>query len=84
MKKYFALIVLLFPTFFFMVWIGTLIHGMDQAQLVEVPITGYDPRDILRGHYLRYQIDNRYFYRSDYPDYPYPPDERKVPHRHWD
>jgi len=68
MKKYFVLLVLLFPAFFFMAWIGVLVNRVDQAQLVEVPITGYDPRDILRGHYLRYRIDSRSFYRSDYPD----------------
>ena len=68
MKKYFVLFILLCPTFFFIGWIGILLNATDHAQMVEVPITGYDPRDILRGHYLRYQIDNRSFYRSDYPE----------------
>ena len=72
MKKYFILIVLLLPTFFFMGWIGILLNRLDGARLVEVPITGYDPRDILRGHYLLYQIDRRYFSRSDYPDCQFP------------
>ena len=68
MKKLYILVILLCPFFFMIGWIGVLVHRMDHAQLVEVPITGYDPRDILRGHYLRYQIDRRYFSQSDYPE----------------
>ena len=58
MKKYFTLIVLLFPVLFFIGWIGVLMHRTNEALTVEVPITGYDPRSLLPGHYLRYDINS--------------------------
>ena len=41
---------------------------IDKGNLVSVPIMGYDPRDLLRGHYLEYQIDTTKFNRSEYPE----------------
>jgi len=68
MKKYLILFVLLIPFLFFIGWIYTLSTQVEEGRLVAVPITGYDPRDLLRGHYLRYQIDTRQFKKSDYPE----------------
>ena len=68
MKKYLILFILFIPVFFFIGWIGSLSMQVEEGRLVAVPITGYDPRDILRGHYLRYQIDTRHFNRKDYPE----------------
>lgn len=30
--------------------------GLRDGTVIRVPITGYDPRDALRGHYLRYRF----------------------------
>ena len=68
MKKYLILFILFIPFFFFVGWICLLSTQVAEGKIVEVPITGYDPRDLLRGHYLRYQIDTNRFRRSDYPE----------------
>ena len=67
MKKYLILFVLFIPVFFFTGWIANLATQTQEGRTVAVPITGYDPIDLLRGHYLRYQID-RNFNRAAYPD----------------
>lgn len=45
------------PLIFLMGWIAYLTIFTAAAQQVTVRITGYDPRDLLSGHYLAYQID---------------------------
>ena len=69
MKKYLILFLLLVPVFFLTGWIYSLKMQIDKGNLVSVPIMGYDPRDLLRGHYLEYQIDTTKFNRSEYPEY---------------
>jgi len=38
-------------------WIGSLAVEVAQGADVLLPVRGYDPRDILRGHYVTYQVD---------------------------
>lgn len=38
------------------VWAGTHVRA-QQGQDWLVPVTGYDPRDLLRGHYVQYRYD---------------------------
>ncbi len=33
------------------------IYNQQAGQLWRIPVTGYDPRDLLRGHYLTYRYD---------------------------
>lgn len=39
----------------FMAWYHT--QNQNKGELYRIPVTGYDPRDLLRGHYLRYRYD---------------------------
>jgi len=80
MKKYLSLLILLFPTLFMIGWITVLTNRVAESEVVEVPITGYDPRSLLTGHYLRYDIDSRVFksIQADYPECKLPkPRERR-------
>lgn len=46
------------------------VNGMielENAPTVRLPITGYDPVDLLSGHYLRFQFDERVM--STFPSY---------------
>lgn len=38
-------------------WLLSLFVALTQAQEVTLAVTGYDPRDLLSGHYLRYRVD---------------------------
>ncbi len=38
-------------------WIGTYVFGSKTGMVVTLPIEGFDPRDLLSGHYLRYRVD---------------------------
>jgi uncharacterized membrane-anchored protein len=38
-------------------WLLSLNIPLMQAQEVTLAVTGYDPRDLLSGHYLRYRVD---------------------------
>ena len=55
MKKIFVLILLMLPAFFFLGWIGILSTRVESGQEVRIQIEGYDPRDLLSGHYILYQ-----------------------------
>lgn len=56
MKRIFSLIALLIPiiamiTFWYQAQSGAI------GERIEVPITGYDPVDLLSGHFVRYRLD---------------------------
>lgn len=51
------LIALLFPIIFFCSWIGYLEYAVRHAPKVEIAATGYDPRDLLSGHYINLQLE---------------------------
>ena len=55
MKKYLFLIGLFFPACIFAVWICLLAKQVAMGQSVRIEIEGYDPRDLLAGHYILYQ-----------------------------
>lgn len=40
-----------------LIWTLSLSWHHQQGTAIKVPITGYDPRDLLSGHYIQYQID---------------------------
>ncbi|ALO25425.1 MULTISPECIES: GDYXXLXY domain-containing protein [Leptospira] len=54
-------VALILPVLFFSWEIVTLEFSKSSGKEVVLPITGYDPRDLLAGHYLRYDI----LYQSD-------------------
>ncbi len=55
MKKTAALLVL--PLIALAVWVGGLSHARMNGHMVALPITGYDPRDLLAGQYLAVRIN---------------------------
>ena len=58
MKKTYTLIAFLFmPLVCLGVWIGVLSFQRSTFSEVKVVIKGYDPRDLLSGRYIAYQID---------------------------
>lgn len=56
MKKY-LLIGLFLPFICLLVWVLFLTVTRNTGTEIIVSITGYDPRDLLSGHYIAYQID---------------------------
>lgn len=57
MNKKMTALILFLPLICLSVWIGGLQIQRDNGMDVKTVITGYDPRDLLSGHYLQYQID---------------------------
>ena len=57
MKKKLLLFILLIPVICLFVWNCFLWYDKDSGTEITVRITGYDPRDLLSGHYIRYRID---------------------------
>ncbi len=52
-----ALFVVVAPLGAMVVWLLSLVVAVSLAQEVRLPVKGYDPRDPLSGHYLRYQVN---------------------------
>jgi hypothetical protein len=57
MRKNLILVALGLPVIAFAALWGWTHHKAQQGTDWEVPIQGYDPRDLLRGHYITYQYD---------------------------
>ena len=57
MKNKFLLFILLIPVICLFVWNCFLWYDKDSGTEIAVRITGYDPRDLLSGHYISYRID---------------------------
>lgn len=57
MKKNVLIAVLVAPIVVLLAWVTFLGLSQIGAKEVKVMITGYDPRDLLAGRYLAYQID---------------------------
>ena len=55
-KNIFA-VILIVPLVCLMCWTGMLFAERYNGQEIKVAIQGYDPRDLLSGHYIQYQID---------------------------
>ncbi len=56
MNKYIGFI-LGFPFLILVSWFSYAIIFEKEAASVVLPVRGYDPRDLLSGHYIRYWID---------------------------
>src|SRR5690349_20108829 len=48
---------LLLPILALAVWVGLLQFRIISGQEVRLKITGYDPRDLLSGHYMQFRLD---------------------------
>lgn len=57
MKKYLFLCMLTLPLLILACWAGWLAVQRENGREVKVVISGYDPRDLLSGHYIAYTID---------------------------
>ena len=57
MNKKIIIIVLITPFVLLMLWTGSLFATKNSGVVIKLPIMGYDPRDLLSGHYIQYQID---------------------------
>ena len=57
MKKNALFFVLIEPLLFLLSWVFFLNFQVGTSNQVVLPIAGYDPRDLLSGRYLAYQID---------------------------
>lgn len=56
MKKLFLIMALTLPLVVLIIWGSWLWLTRGIRQEIVLPIQGYDPRDLLAGHYLSYQI----------------------------
>lgn len=57
-KRNFLIAAVLLPLVFFMAWISSLeIRENFNTQEVQIAVKGYDPRDLLSGHYISLQLD---------------------------
>lgn len=52
-----VLVSLAIPFVALLAWTGTLTSGANTGLEVRLKIKGYDPRDLLSGHYMRYSLD---------------------------
>lgn len=57
MNKKIIIIVLITPFVLLMLWTGSLFATKNSGVDIKLPVMGYDPRDLLSGHYIQYQID---------------------------
>lgn len=56
-NKYEKLLLVMLPVLMLLCWVGFLSLDRHSGQEVVVSIGGYDPRSVLSGHYIEYQID---------------------------
>ncbi len=52
-----AFILLLLPVVGIGAWVLYLASFTQSAEIITLPVRGYDPRNLLSGHYIQYQID---------------------------
>ncbi len=57
MRRLLVLAPLLLPTLLVAGWAAQLTLARASQPALRVAITGYDPRDLLRGHYLQFRLD---------------------------
>lgn len=56
-KEIFKIVALALPVLAMALLIGMHMQNRENGTLWDVPVTGYDPRDLLRGHYLTFRYD---------------------------
>lgn len=59
MRRLTLLILLLLPVVAIGAWIGLLLVDRTSDPALRIAIRGFDPRDLLRGHFLLFQLDLR-------------------------
>lgn len=57
LKKYGYIGLVFLPVLILLLWVATIEVQIHQGKEVVVRIKGYDPRDLLAGHYIYYQLD---------------------------
>ena len=57
LKKYGYIGLVFLPVFILLMWVGTIEVQRQKGREVVVRLQGYDPRDLLSGHYISYRID---------------------------
>ncbi len=62
-----ALLAVTLPLAIMVGWLGQLFYDRETGLVVELPITAYDPRDLLAGRYLQFQVV--YGDKGDCPKY---------------
>ncbi len=45
------------PFAIFLAWTGKIVYDANTGEVVSLAIKGFDPRDLLSGHYLRYRVE---------------------------
>jgi uncharacterized membrane-anchored protein len=55
-RKY-QIIAIFLPLVAMSIWVGSYAFVRQTAREFTFPIAGYDPRDLLSGHYLQYRVD---------------------------
>jgi len=67
-KKLFLLAAFAVPLVCLMAWTAMLYTQRNNGVDIKVAVTGYDPRDLLSGHYIAYTIDWEKTDCSQFPD----------------
>lgn len=57
MSKKYLIFFMLFPFVVFVLWNGYMMATVRESQPVKLVIQGYDPRNLLSGRYVEFQID---------------------------
>ena len=57
MKRFAKAAAVFFPVAGLLLWWAQLTFFVSHGTLVQFGVTGYDPRDLLAGHYIRYNVD---------------------------
>lgn len=57
MKKQISILLLTIPAIILLGWLGMLHFPYVSAPKVTIAVSGYDPRDLLSGHYLNLRLD---------------------------
>ncbi len=60
-KKAFGLVFLLVPTLALGAAVSISLVRLETAPIMRLPLMGYDPVDILHGHYIQFQFDDQTF-----------------------
>lgn len=56
-KHYLKLFLMIGPAVLLLIWVSVLSYQLHSGREVVLRISGYDPRSLLSGHYIQYQID---------------------------
>lgn len=57
LKEYKFIGMVFLPVIILLMWVTTVVFERNMGREVIVRISGYDPRDLLSGHYINYTLD---------------------------